>query len=53
MNREFEIIPHIAKLIDESGAFYCKSGDWYLCDDREIENLLDEEYEKFKKENTA
>lgn len=45
MNREaFEKIPKIAKLIEDSGAFYCSKGDWYLCPDEldfDVENYLD------------
>lgn len=45
MNREaFEKIPEIAKLIEDSGAFYCNKGGWYLCPDEldfGVENYLD------------
>lgn len=45
MSREtFEKIPEIAKLIEDSGAFYCNKGDWYLCPDEldfGVENYLD------------
>lgn len=45
MNREaFEKIPEIAKLIEDSGAFYCNKGNWYLCPselDSGVENYLD------------
>lgn len=45
MNREaFEKIPEIAKLIEDSGAFYCNKGNWYLCPDEldfGVENYLD------------
>ena len=52
MNREtFEKIPEIAKLIEDSGAFYCNKRDWYLCPDSQFaEDYLDGAWYVYKEQ---